>query len=276
MYFQDRGLTGAATVSALGNVTWSAAYAQYGLPVAGVNAETAYTLLDVDGIEWETGTAILSEAAGTYTLTRGGAQTVSASSNGGAAVSFSVSSAHTLILVQSAEILGSVERRLFQVEADNTADNVVIPIPAGYENFTLKCSSVSSASGTDDTLRLQVSVDDEVSYEALGYAWTTYYAKATVDSNEGSTSDTGGTLAYRLAVNRLMGATVNIHSVTAPAFVISGTYLNSVVATTEIYNGTSSVLHRTLSADVTHIKLFTGSAANLATGVFNLYGMRIL
>ena len=96
-------LTSAATVSGTGNITWTAATTQHALPPTGISVTVAYTLLDADGIAWETGQAALAESGGTYTLTRGGSQTVTNSSNSGSAISASASSTHVLFLAADSD-----------------------------------------------------------------------------------------------------------------------------------------------------------------------------
>jgi hypothetical protein len=98
----DRVFTQAATGNGSGNVTWTAAAQQYALPPASIDTTVTYTLLDSGGSAWETGSATLAESGGTYTLTRGGSQTVRASSNSGSAISLTNSSAHTLFLAPDA------------------------------------------------------------------------------------------------------------------------------------------------------------------------------
>ena len=96
--FYDRVLTNAATANTTGNATWSTSAAQHAVPPTGISVTVIYTLLDANGAAWETGRAALTESGGTYTLTRGGAQTVTSSSNSGAAVSFTNSAVHTVFL----------------------------------------------------------------------------------------------------------------------------------------------------------------------------------
>ena len=96
--FYDRVLTNAATANTTGDATWSTSATQHAVPPTGIGVTVVYTLLDTNGTAWETGRAALAESGGTYTLTRGGAQTVTASSNSGSAVSFTNSSVHTLFL----------------------------------------------------------------------------------------------------------------------------------------------------------------------------------
>jgi hypothetical protein len=116
----DRVFTQAATGNGSGNVTWTAAAQQYALPPASINATVTYTLLDSGGSAWETGTATLAESGGTYTLTRGGSQTVRASSNSGSAISLTDSSAHTLFLAPDATDLGVLETAREVLTADRT------------------------------------------------------------------------------------------------------------------------------------------------------------
>ena len=131
MKFYDRVLTNTASASAAGDITWTAAPAQHALPPAAVNETVVYTALDIDGSSWETGRATLTEAAGTYTLTRGGAQTVSASSNAGSAVSFTDSSTHILLLAPDAmylEEVADVGARVGLTAAlTGQVNNIIIP-----------------------------------------------------------------------------------------------------------------------------------------------------
>jgi hypothetical protein len=116
----DRVFTQAATGNGSGNVTWTAAAQQYALPPASIDTTVTYTLLDSGGSAWETGTATLAESGGTYTLTRGGSQTVRASSNSGSAISLTDSSAHTLFLAPDATDLGVLETAREVLTADRT------------------------------------------------------------------------------------------------------------------------------------------------------------
>ena len=96
--FYDRVLTNAAVANGTGNITWTVAATQHALPPSGISVTVIYTLLDANGVAWETGRAALAESGGTYTLTRGGGQAVTDSSSSGSAISASNSSVHTLFL----------------------------------------------------------------------------------------------------------------------------------------------------------------------------------
>ena len=137
MRYFDRVLTGSATVSGTGDVTWTVATAQYALPPSGVDTYTSYTILDTDGAAWETGHADISEAAGTYTLSRTGSQTVMASSNAGAAVSFSTATTHTLMLTPDAshiEATAPIGARVDLLTNLNSQVNTLL-IPWPHEAF---------------------------------------------------------------------------------------------------------------------------------------------
>jgi hypothetical protein len=125
----DRVFTQAATGNGSGNVTWTAAAQQYALPPASIDTTVTYTLLDSGGSAWETGSATLAESGGTYTLTRGGSQTVRASSNSGSAISLTNSSAHTLFLAPDATDLGVLETAV-TVSTESTASAVQVAVVA--------------------------------------------------------------------------------------------------------------------------------------------------
>jgi hypothetical protein len=127
----DRVFTQAATGNGSGNVTWTAAAQQYALPPASIDTTVTYTLLDSGGSAWETGTATLAESGGTYTLTRGGSQTVRASSNSGSAISLTDSSAHTLFLAPDARDLQRLQPKTSAVTV-TTAD-VTVAVNTHYQ-----------------------------------------------------------------------------------------------------------------------------------------------
>ena len=154
MRFFDRILTNVGTMDGLGHFYWDTAAVQHALPPVGVDTYTTYTILDADGIAWETGRSTVTESVGTYQLSRNANQTVMASSNSGAAVTFSNSATHTLILTPDALHIESTAPLAARVELSATltgqANTVIIP----WTSMQFDDSNYFDSGG--DTTRLTV------------------------------------------------------------------------------------------------------------------------
>ena len=277
MKFYDRVLTNAATISGTGSATWTAARAQHALPPAAINEEVVYTILDLDGAAWETGRATLSEATGTYTLTRGGAQTVTASSNAGSAVTLSTSAKHTLFLTPDARVVSGMRRRLSQQVADNTTGTYVIELPTGYEDLTLRIDNLMIAGAVEAFFNMTVSVDGGATYLNSGYAWSSSRSRSDYISTDGSTAATAFNLGMtaHFAPGETSGMLINVGINTSTHFGFEGPYVRPADDINRLYTGTHAGVHRATGGLVTHLQLDTSIAANIETGVFTLYGTSV-
>ena len=279
MKFYDRVKTDTATANGLGDITWTAASAQYALPPVAVDEFVVYTVLDANGGAWETGRTTLTESTGTYTLARDGSQTVTASSNSGAATAFTTSSLHTLILTPDAQYIEAVavgSMQIIQTETASASAEIALDLPAsGYD--MLEVEIVDVAPSVDAvTLSLQVSTDGGSTWESA----TDIYSYASTVANSWDAVTSVGADSTSIIVAELLGSVsgethsswirvLNPDTSTGrPAFLISSVTRTSANKTTLDTRGAH---YNSVGTAINALRFFT-SSGNIAAGVFSLRG----
>ena len=274
--FYDRALSVAVTCNGTGNATWTAAKTQCQLPPTSINETVIYTMLDSGGSAWETGRATLSESTGTYTLTRGGSQTVTDSSNSGSAVTFTNSSAHTLFLSADAQFYRNAEVHLETKTASSSA-SIDFDLPAGFSEYKLRLRDVAPA--TDAVVfELEGSTDGGSTYlNTSGDYHHAYYALnsgAAGGDNRSETTTTGIRLAGNVGnastescsgelVLAAMGSTSLHKMVSYKIVAINGNGQTTGYPGVGSFNTTSAVDNIRLAFD----------SGNISSGTFKLYGI---